>query len=349
MQIVISQRETVQRGLIPMHSQARSPLSCAELTEASARLTIASERFCGGVEYTFGTQAGVPEALGIGQLLCLPLGWRVMARDEDRTFVGLWVGAICLIALVAVIPSTDARHIALVMPFTGAVAFAGLWHHFGATTGRRLAVTLIALQALPAATLMTIVLSRDVPKGHARYTELQRIPELVPEGKTLITVPFTSMSFFTGHTTVPMPIGPITDVLELARQRDAGAIVIQRVQPGPCMPATPLLPHDVGGDHFCVYPLERAPEAIAATLPEGLATFTPLEHQLADYPRPGPFRSTALLTLLATPWWLGGPLLALLTGSVIWLARRERPQIAWVGLGMLSLLSGLSALGALLV
>jgi 4-amino-4-deoxy-L-arabinose transferase-like glycosyltransferase len=325
------------------------PLPVNDMSDWFAIASIAIERFLGGVEYTFGTQAGVPEALGLGQLLCLPLGWRVMTRDEDRTFIGLWAGAICLIALLAVIPSTDARHIALVMPFTSAVAFAGLWHHFGATSGRRLAVTLIALQALPSASLMTLVLSRELPTGQARYAEIQRISDLVPEGKTLITVPFTSMSFFTGRMTVPMPIGPVTDVLELARQRDAGAIVIQRVQPGPCLPATPLLPPDVGGDHFCVYPLEGPPESIAAKLPADFAAFAPLDRQLAEYPRPGPFRSTAVLTLLATPWWLGGPLLALLTGSVLWIARRQRSHLAWSGLGALSLVSALSALAVILI
>lgn len=308
---------------------------------------IAIERFLGGVEYTFGTQAGVPEAIGLGQLLCLPLGWRALARDEDRSFMLLWVGAICAIALLAVIPSTDARHIALAMPFTGALAFAGLWRWLGGVHARRLSVALIALQSLPSAGLMALVLSREIPKGHARYAELQSITERVPENKTLITVPFTSMSFFTGHTTVPMPVGPLSDVLELARQRDAGAIIIQRVQPGPCLPVTPLLPPDVGGEHFCVHALDQAPEHIAAALPDAIASFEPLDHQLADYPRPGPFRSTAMLTLLATPWWLGPPLLLLGATLCVWLARRKTPWLASSGLGLVCLLSAAASLAAI--
>ena len=308
---------------------------------------IALERFLVGVEYTFGTQAGIPEAMGLAQLVLLPFGLKAIGASEGRTFTILWAGAIGAIALIAVIPSTDARHAALFVPFTGAVAFAGLWRLFDPTAARRLAFALLLLEALPSAGLLGLVLSRDAPRGQARYAELQAISDKVPEGKTLITTPHTSMSFFTGRTTVPMPLGPLSDVLTLAEQRDAGALVIQRVKPGACIPVTPLLPHDVGGDHFCVYPFERAPKAIAAALPDDLASFTPLDRQLADYPRPGPFRSASVLTMLAAPWWLGAPLLALLAAACIWLARRQRPALAYGGLALLSALSVATALTAL--
>jgi len=347
--------EYVSPGILEAHYggwfRVRSeapPLPTNDLGDWLAVAGIAIERFLTGVEHTFGTQAGVPEAVGLGQLVLLPLGWRALARSEDRTFTALWVGGIAAIALLAVIPSTDARHTALCLPFTGAVAFAGLWRVFDARVARRLAVALLLLEALPSAGLLGLVLSKDVPQGRARYAELQAISDAVPPDKALVTIPHTSMSFFTGRETVPWPLGSLTDVLELARQRDAGALVLHRVAPGPCLPVTPLLPHDIGGEHFCVYPLERPPEAIAAQLPADIAAFTPLERQLEGYPRPGPFRSAAVLTLLGTPWWLGAPLLTLLGAAVVWFARREHPPTAWLGLSLLAILVSALSLGSVL-
>ena len=71
MQIVISQRETVQRGLIPKHSQARSPLSCAELTEARAAASACS----------FGKKWILPTPLGGARIKA----WkRFVQREKQR-------------------------------------------------------------------------------------------------------------------------------------------------------------------------------------------------------------------------------------------------------------------------
>ncbi len=150
------------------------------------------------------------------------------------------------------------------------------------------------------------------------------------------------MSFFTGRQTVPMPLGPLTDVFELARQRDAGALVLQRIQPGPCLPVTPLLPYDTGGDHFCVYPLEQAPEAIAAKLPPELAGFRPFDEQLATYPRPGPFRSALVLLVLAAPFGVGLLLVLLVFAAFVGAARLKVPVMSWVAVGVLTLATALA-------
>jgi hypothetical protein len=119
---------------------------------------------------------------------------------------------------------------------------------------------------------------------------------MIPDDhEKLISIPFFSVSYFTGRQTVPPPLEPMKDWLIQARRVGAQGILMRRLGSGGCLPFHAELRLHAETKHFCYFSFPQELEDLAQATP-AWANHSPLESALSVQ-HSDPYRSTMRFAL----------------------------------------------------
>ena len=293
-------------------------------------VSVASWDFLWGNQWFFGQHQGALEMLGWLLMPLMPFGLLAVENKLDQAAIGLAVVLFILANMVLTAIGAEPRLLMPVMVFTGAAAFAGLERLVADHLAPRLSVGLALFEIMPGIVAVLIMSGDLATRPHHTLAEFESIGEILPPGDgPILTSLQLSFAYHHDSLALPIPLGPMTDALELAERRGARGMALFRTREGACLPYDPALRPIAETERLCVYGFDWPAKELAAKLSPEVAAFEPMDYQLggeAHYAKP--IRSAPALAFAALGWSLGLVWLVGWLGMLVLAAHRKK-RGAW--------------------